>query len=58
VPAGSVAVAGGFTAVYPAASPGGWQLIGRTDVPVWRPAEAAPALLVPGARVRFRDVDG
>jgi KipI family sensor histidine kinase inhibitor len=58
VPAGSVAVAGGFTAVYPAASPGGWQLIGRTDVRVWRPGEAAPALLVPGTRVRFRDVDG
>ena len=55
VPAGAVALAGEFTAVYPSASPGGWQLIGRTDVPVWRPEEQHPALLEPGARVRFRD---
>ena len=56
VPAGSVAMAGEFTSVYPTASPGGWQLIGTTTVPVWRPGSARPALLEPGARVRFRDV--
>ena len=55
VPAGAVAVAGEFTSVYPAASPGGWQLIGRTDVPVWRPELPKPALLEPGTRVRFVD---
>lgn len=55
VPAGSVAMAGEFTSVYPTASPGGWQLIGTTAVPVWRPQDAQPALLVPGARVRFVD---
>lgn len=54
VPAGSVAIAGTWTAVYPGASPGGWQLIGRTEVPVWRPEDPAePALLVPGTTVRF-----
>jgi KipI family sensor histidine kinase inhibitor len=55
VPAGSVAVAGEFTCVYPAASPGGWQLIGSTDLPVWRPDAEQPALLGPGTRVRVRD---
>jgi KipI family sensor histidine kinase inhibitor len=55
VPAGAVAVAGEFTSVYPSASPGGWQLIGRTDVPVWRPEAVSPALLEPGARLRFVD---
>jgi KipI family sensor histidine kinase inhibitor len=55
VPAGAVALAGEFTSVYPSASPGGWQLIGRTDVPVWRPEAARPALLEPGTRVRFVD---
>jgi KipI family sensor histidine kinase inhibitor len=55
VPAGSVALAGEFTSVYPSASPGGWQLIGSTTVPVWRPDADPPALLAPGTRVRFRD---
>lgn len=55
VPAGSVALGGEFTAVYPSASPGGWQLIGTTAVPVWRPESEQPALLAPGTRVRFRD---
>jgi KipI family sensor histidine kinase inhibitor len=55
VPAGSVALAAEFTSVYPSASPGGWQLIGRTTVPVWRPHAAQPALLAPGTRVRFRE---
>jgi KipI family sensor histidine kinase inhibitor len=56
VPAGSVAVAGGLTAVYPASSPGGWQLIGRTALAMWDPARDPPALLSPGQRVRFRPV--
>lgn len=55
VPAGSVALGGEFTSVYPTASPGGWQLIGTCRVPVWRPEAARPALLEPGARVRFVD---
>jgi KipI family sensor histidine kinase inhibitor len=56
VPAGSVALAGEFTGVYPSASPGGWQLIGTTATPVWRPERDDPALLSPGTRVRFRQV--
>ena len=54
VPAGSVGVAGTFTGVYPRESPGGWQLIGRTDAELWRPSHPEePALLTPGTRVRF-----
>jgi KipI family sensor histidine kinase inhibitor len=55
VPAGSVALAGEFTSVYPSSSPGGWQLIGSTRLPVWRPDAEPPALLAPGTRVRFVD---
>ncbi|MFD1151776.1 5-oxoprolinase subunit PxpB [Saccharothrix hoggarensis] len=53
VPAGSVAVAGEFTAAYPLATPGGWRLIGRTDAPLFDPRRDPPALLAPGQRVRF-----
>jgi KipI family sensor histidine kinase inhibitor len=53
VPAGSVAIAGGQTAVYPIDSPGGWWLIGRTELPLWEPARRPPALLSPGTLVRF-----
>jgi KipI family sensor histidine kinase inhibitor len=53
VPAGAVAVAGAFTAVYPRASPGGWQLIGRTELELWDAGRDPPALLAPGTRVRF-----
>lgn len=56
VPAGSVAIAGGLAAVYPAASPGGWRLLGRTDAVLWDPGRQPPALLAPGRRVRFRAV--
>ncbi|WP_043110043.1 5-oxoprolinase subunit B family protein [Paraoerskovia marina] len=57
VPAGSVALAGEFTGVYPRASPGGWQIVGTAvDVTLWDVARTPPALLVPGARVRFREV--
>lgn len=53
VPAGSVAVAGEFTGVYPRSSPGGWRLLGRTDATLWDAARDPPALLTPGTRVRF-----
>ena len=56
IPAGSVALAGPFSGVYPRASPGGWQLIGRTGVAMWDLARDEPALLAPGMRVRFVDV--
>ena len=53
VPSGAVALAGSFSAVYPRTSPGGWQLIGRTDVQVWDLRRSPPALLIPGAAIRF-----
>jgi KipI family sensor histidine kinase inhibitor len=56
VPAGAVGLAGPFAGVYPRASPGGWQLVGRTDVVLFDPDRHPPALLVPGTRVRFREV--
>lgn len=58
VPAGSVAVAGEFTGVYPTASPGGWRLLGRTDLRLWDPSADEPATLAPGTRVRFVAVPG
>ena len=56
VPPGSVALAGEFSAVYPRASPGGWQLIGRTELAVFDLQRDPPALLRPGTLVRFVDV--
>lgn len=53
VPAGAVAVAGRYTAVYPRPSPGGWRLIGRTDLQLWDVHADPPAVLTPGTRVRF-----
>jgi KipI family sensor histidine kinase inhibitor len=53
VPPGSVALAGEFSGVYPRESPGGWQLIGRTDVDVFDLSRDPAALLRPGTRVRF-----
>lgn len=53
VPAGSVAVADVYSAVYPTATPGGWRLLGRTDAAVWDATRRPPALLAPGTRVRF-----
>lgn len=55
VPAGSVALAGEFSAIYPRQSPGGWQLIGTTDAALWDAHREPPALLVPGMTVRFKD---
>ncbi|MFG3212088.1 5-oxoprolinase subunit B family protein [Streptomyces tendae] len=55
VPAGAVALAGPYSAVYPRATPGGWQLIGTMPDPrpLWDPARERAALLTPGTRVRF-----
>lgn len=53
VPAGSVGLAGEFSGVYPRASPGGWQLIGRTTRQMWDVDREPPALLVAGTTVRF-----
>lgn len=56
VPAGSVALAGNFSAIYPRQSPGGWQLIGRTSAPMWDLAREQPALVVPGNLVQYKAV--
>jgi KipI family sensor histidine kinase inhibitor len=56
VPAGSLAMADVWTAVYPRESPGGWRLLGRTDVSLWDSSREAPALLTAGRRVRFEQV--
>jgi allophanate hydrolase subunit 1 len=56
VPSGSVALAGKYCGVYPAQLPGGWQLVGRTEAVLFDPRRDEPALLVPGAMVRFRAV--
>jgi KipI family sensor histidine kinase inhibitor len=56
VPAGAVAVAGEFTGVYPRPSPGGWHLLGSTTATLWDPSRESPALLRPGAKVRFKAV--
>ncbi|MFC3073696.1 urea amidolyase family protein [Shinella pollutisoli] len=56
IPAGSVAIAGPFSGIYPSDSPGGWQLLGRTPLAMWDTSRFRPALLAPGDRVRFRDM--
>jgi KipI family sensor histidine kinase inhibitor len=53
IPAGSVGLAGNQTGIYPTASPGGWQLIGHTEVTLFDPTRDPPALLAPGTRLRF-----
>jgi KipI family sensor histidine kinase inhibitor len=58
VPAGSVGIAGEQTGVYPVASPGGWQLIGRTDCVMFDPNRAPASLLGPGDLVRFVPLTG
>jgi KipI family sensor histidine kinase inhibitor len=57
VPTGSVGLAGKYTGVYPRSSPGGWRLIGRTDLVLWDPAREPASLFAPGTRVRFVAVD-
>lgn len=56
VPAGSVAIGGAQTGIYPRELPGGWQIIGRTTANLFDAERAPPALLAPGQRVRFRPV--
>ncbi|MFF2345015.1 5-oxoprolinase/urea amidolyase family protein [Pseudarthrobacter sp. NPDC058119] len=56
VPAGAVALGGAYSAVYPRQSPGGWQLIGRTDAAMWDLGRESPALVRPGDTVRFNAV--
>lgn len=56
VPAGSVAIGGAYTGVYPASSPGGWRLIGRTTVRLFDPDGEPPTLWRAGDRVRFESV--
>ena len=53
VPAGSVGIGGAQTGIYPLATPGGWQLIGRTALTLFDPLADPPTLLAPGDRVRF-----
>jgi KipI family sensor histidine kinase inhibitor len=57
IPAGSVGIAGEQTGVYPIAMPGGWHLIGRTDMVLFDPSRPDPALLRPGATVRFVPIE-
>ncbi|MGL4307050.1 MAG: 5-oxoprolinase subunit PxpB [Mycobacteriaceae bacterium] len=53
VPAGSVALASEFSGIYPCSTPGGWQLIGHTNVSLWDEKRITPALLKPGMEVKF-----
>lgn len=55
VPAGAVALAGGYSAVYPRSSPGGWQLIGHTEAELWDVGRDPPALIRAGGAVRFEE---
>ncbi|MEB3753723.1 5-oxoprolinase/urea amidolyase family protein [Acinetobacter sp. MD2(2019)] len=55
IPAGSVGLAGEYSGVYPKESPGGWQLIGRTQAQMWDVNRESPALLMPGNRIVFCD---
>lgn len=53
VPAGAIAIASGYCAVYPTDSPGGWHLIGHCEAQLFDPMRTDPALLSPGRTVRF-----
>ncbi|WP_041609506.1 5-oxoprolinase subunit PxpB [Tolumonas auensis] len=57
VPAGSVAIGGAQTGVYPKTSPGGWQILGHTDVVLFDPTRDKPSLWMPGDRVKFVAVE-
>ena len=56
VPCGAVAIAGGQTGIYPAVTPGGWNIIGRTPLKPYDPERLTPFLLQPGDTVKFRSV--
>ncbi|GAA1481336.1 allophanate hydrolase subunit 1 [Gordonia sinesedis] len=55
---GAVAIAAGYSAVYPKDSPGGWNILGHSDIGLWNIDTDPPSLLTPGALVRFRDAGG
>ena len=57
IPAGSVAIGGAQTGIYPRESPGGWRILGRTPLAMFDAGREVPALLQPGDRVRFRAID-
>ncbi|MET0330532.1 MAG: 5-oxoprolinase subunit PxpB [Dyella sp.] len=57
VPAGSVAIGGSQTGIYPTSLPGGWQLIGRTPLRLFDASASSPSALQPGDRVNFRAID-
>jgi inhibitor of KinA len=57
VPLGSVGIAGGQTGIYPAETPGGWQLIGRTPIKPFDPAREPPFLMKAGDAVQFYPID-
>lgn len=57
IPAGSVGIAGKQTGIYPLATPGGWQLIGRTPLALFQPHQYPPVLLQSGSYIRFRAID-
>lgn len=56
-PAGAVAIAEGYSGIYPAELPGGWRIIGRTAVPMFDPMADPPTTLLPGDSVRFEAID-
>jgi len=56
VPAGSVAIAAGWAGVYPRSVPGGWHLLGHTELRIWDTSRLPPTRLQPGVRVRFVSV--
>jgi KipI family sensor histidine kinase inhibitor len=56
VPAGSVAIGGGQAGIYPFATPGGWRIVGRTPLEIFRVERDPPALLMPGDHVRFKSI--
>jgi len=56
VPQGSVGIANAQTGIYPVSSPGGWQLIGRTPIRLFRPGKEPPVLYQPGDRLRFKPI--
>jgi len=53
VPAGSLAIGGRYTGIYPGEGPGGWQIVGHTDAVLFDPARGSPSLFSPGDRLRF-----
>lgn len=57
VPAGSVAIAGEYTTIYPQATPGGWRLLGHTDLDIFDPTRTPPGVFAPGDQVRFVPAD-